>query len=153
MFFTTHRIITAEQMNLALDIRRQVFIQEQGVNPEEEIDDFDDLAKINDTAVHVLVFDNNQPIATGRLLLDSPSNEYAHITRVAVLSKYRKKGAGFMVMQWLQDIAKQLGRDGITLAAQTHAIQFYQKLDYVARGEIFLDANIEHRWMDLIFEK
>ena len=152
MFFTAERIVTHEQMDLSLEIRREVFIEEQGVDPEEEIDDFDNLEKINDTAIHVLVFQNNQPIATGRLLLDSSDNEYAHITRVAVLLGYRGKGAGLVVMHWLQDMAKQIGRDGITLAAQTHAIGFYEKLGYVARGEIFLDAKIEHRWMDLVFD-
>ena len=134
MFFTAERIVTHEQMDLSLEIRREVFIEEQGVDPEEEIDDFDNLEKINDTAIHVLVFQNNQPIATGRLLLDSSDNEYAHITRVAVLLGYRGKGAGLVVMHWLQDMAKQIGRDGITLAAQTHAIGFYEKLGYVARG-------------------
>ena len=84
--------------------------------------------------------------------MDSSDNEYAHITRVAVLLGYRGKGAGLVVMHWLQDMAKQIGRDGITLAAQTHAIGFYEKLGYVARGEIFLDAKIEHRWMDLVFD-
>ena len=152
MFFTAERIVTHEQMDLSLEIRREVFIEEQGVDPEEEIDDFDNLEKINDTAIHVLVFENNQPIATGRLLLDSSDNEYAHITRVAVLLGYRGKGAGLVVMHWLQDMAKQIGRDGITLAAQTHAIGFYEKLGYVERGEIFLDAKIEHRWMDLVFD-
>ena len=152
MFFTAERIVTHEQMDLSLEIRREVFIEEQGVDPEEEIDDFDNLEKINDTAIHVLVFENNQPIATGRLLLDSSDNEYAHITRVAVFLGYRGKGAGLVVMHWLQDMAKQIGRDGITLAAQTHAIGFYEKLGYVARGEIFLDAKIEHRWMDLVFD-
>ena len=152
MFFTAKRIVTPEQMDLSLEIRRQVFIQEQGVDPEEEIDNFDDIEKNKDIAIHVLVFENNQPIATGRLLLDSSDNEYAHITRVAVLLGYRGKGAGLVVMHWLQDMAKQIGRDGITLAAQTHAIGFYEKLGYVARGEIFLDAKIEHRWMDLVFD-
>ena len=152
MFFTAKRIVTPEQMGLSLEIRRQVFIQEQGVDPEEEIDNFDDIEKNKDIAIHVLVFENNQPIATGRLLLDSSDNEYAHITRVAVLLGYRGKGAGLVVMHWLQDMAKQIGRDGITLAAQTHAIGFYEKLGYVARGEIFLDAKIEHRWMDLVFD-
>ncbi|MBG92612.1 MAG: GNAT family N-acetyltransferase [Chloroflexi bacterium] len=152
MIFTSQRIITIEEMDLALEIRRQVFIQEQGVDPKEEIDDFDIIEKINDTVIHVLVFENNKPIATGRLLLDSPENEYAHITRVAVLQEYRKKGAGRAVMLWLQNMAKQTGRNGITLAAQTHAIAFYEKLGYKTRGAIFLDANIEHRWMDLVFD-
>jgi predicted GNAT family N-acyltransferase len=37
----------------------------------------------------------------------------------------------------------------ITLAAQMHAIGFYERLGYVARGDVFLDAGIEHRWMDI----
>jgi predicted GNAT family N-acyltransferase len=52
-------------------------------------------------------------------------------------------------MLMLQDLARERGFAGITLAAQLHAIGFYERLGYVARGDVFLDAGIEHRWMDV----
>ena len=47
--------------------------------------------------------------------------------------------------------AHRVSQPGITLAAQLHAIGFYETLGYVVRGKVFLDADIEHRWMDLAF--
>jgi predicted GNAT family N-acyltransferase len=49
----------------------------------------------------------------------------------------------------LQDLARERNATSITLAAQLHAIGFYERLGYTARGDVFLDAGIEHRWMDL----
>lgn len=145
------RIETLEEMSDALEIRRRVFIEEQHVPEEEEIDHFDGDPTTTEDAVHVLVRLGGAPIATGRLLLDEPPEERAHIGRVAVLAEYRRTGAGRVVMEWLQDEARRLGRPGITLSAQLHAIPFYERLGYVAHGDIFLDAGIEHRWMDLTF--
>jgi predicted GNAT family N-acyltransferase len=151
------RIATLEEMADALEIRRAVFIDEQQVPEDEEIDQFDGDPTIARDVVHVLVHlggddgEVGEPIATGRLLLDDSPEERAHIARVAVLAEHRRTGAGRVVMQWLQDEARRLGRPGITLSAQLHAIPFYERLGYAARGDIFLDAGIEHRWMDLDF--
>jgi predicted GNAT family N-acyltransferase len=51
-------------------------------------------------------------------------------------------------MEALHDLARQQGFRAITLAAQLHAIGFYERLGYAARGDVFLDAGIEHRWMN-----
>ena len=135
-------------MDEALAIRRRVFVEEQGVPVEEEIDHHDaDPADVS-TALHVLVYRDGAPIATGRLLLPH-DGEGAHIGRVAVLQEHRRTGAGRAVMQALQALASDHGLCDITLAAQLHAIGFYERLGYAARGEVFLDAGIEHRWMDL----
>jgi predicted GNAT family N-acyltransferase len=149
--FTVARIETLEQLADALEIRRRVFIEEQHVPEEEEIDRFDDDPTTVEDCVHVLVCASGEPVGTGRLLLDDPPEERAHIGRVAVLAEQRGTGAGRAVMEALQDEARRIGRPGITLAAQLHAIPFYQRLGYVARGDVFLDAGIEHRWMDLDF--
>lgn len=145
------RIETLEELADALEIRRRVFIDEQQVPEDEEIDRFDDDPTTVDDCVHMLVRLDGEPIATGRLLLDDPPEERAHIGRVAVLIERRKTGAGRVVMVALQDEARRLGRPGITLSAQLHAMPFYERLGYQARGDVFLDAGIEHRWMDLDF--
>lgn len=140
---------TIEDMALALDIRRRVFIEEQGVPEVEEIDRHDGDPTTVATAVHVLARRNGRPVGTGRLLLEYGPGEHAHIGRVAVLAEERRHGVGRAVMRALEAEARTRGFPGITLGAQLHAIPFYERLGYVARGDIFLDAGIEHRWMDL----
>lgn len=149
---TVARIETLEELADALEIRRRVFIDEQHVPEDEEIDRFDDDPTTVDDCIHMLVRLDGQPIGTGRLLLDDPPTERAHIGRVAVLSEQRRTGAGRVLMLALQDEARRLGRPGITLSAQLQAMPFYERLGYQARGDVFLDAAIEHRWMDLDFD-
>jgi predicted GNAT family N-acyltransferase len=139
---------TREQMAEALAIRRRVFIEEQGVPEAEEIDGHDgDPASVS-TAMHVVLYRQGIPVATGRLLLPR-DREGAHIGRVAVLEEHRGIGAGRMVMNVLHANALSRGIHDITLAAQIHAIGFYERLGYKARGDVFVDAGIEHRWMDI----
>ena len=143
-------VTTPDAMGQALAVRRAVFIDEQGVPESLEVDEHDgDPAGVS-TARHVLVIIDGAPVATGRLLLHS-AHDHAHIGRVAVLRDHRGRGAGRAVMLTLQAVARQHGYVGITLAAQLHAIGFYERLGYSARGDVFLDAGIEHRWMDLEF--
>jgi predicted GNAT family N-acyltransferase len=141
----------AAEMEDALSVRRAVFIQEQGVSETEEIDAHDGNPEGVTSAVHVVAYLAGRPVATGRLLLDAPPGKSAHIGRVAVLRDYRGQGLGKAVMLALQGEAQRRGYQGITLAAQLQAIPFYEGLGYTARGDVFLDADIEHRWMDLRF--
>ena len=151
-------IETAEQLAEAIEVRRAVFIEEQDVPEDEEIDGYDaDPASpgMNERVVHVLGRLDGQPVATARLLLDQagePPHGYPHVGRVAVLSELRGRRYGALVMEALHEEARRRGHLGITLAAQEHARPFYERLGYVARGGLFLDAGIEHRWMDLEFE-
>jgi predicted GNAT family N-acyltransferase len=137
------------EMDDALSVRRAVFIAEQGVTEAEEIDAYDGDPRQVMSAVHVIAYLDGQPAATGRLLLDAQDGENAHIGRIAVLREYRRRGLGRLVMLALQDEARRRGYRGATVAAQLQAIPFYESLGYVAYGEVFLDARIEHRLMDL----
>jgi predicted GNAT family N-acyltransferase len=139
---------TAEMQD-ALSIRRAVFIAEQGVVEAEEIDAHDGDPRQVTSAVHVVAYLDGRPAATGRLLLDTPLDQNAHIGRIAVLREHRRRGLGRLVMLALQDEARRRGYRGATVAAQIQAIPFYERLGYVAYGEVFLDARIEHRMMEL----
>jgi predicted GNAT family N-acyltransferase len=142
------RITTPEQMRLALEVRRRVFIEEQQVPESLEIDEHDgDPAQVT-TALHVLALDAGAPIATGRLQLRHEDGR-THIGRIAVLMERRREGHGRAIMQALHTLAVEQGIHDITLGAQLHAIGFYERLGYRAYGEVFLDAGIEHRWMDI----
>ncbi|MDP6605647.1 MAG: GNAT family N-acetyltransferase [Dehalococcoidia bacterium] len=142
-------VTTQAELNECLLVRRAVFIREQGVTEEEEIDEHDGDPATVTSALHVLGRVEGFPSATGRLLLDYPAGENAHIGRVAVMQQLRGRGYGRAVMEALQAQARERDIAGITLDAQLHAISFYEGLGYVARGDVFLDAGIKHRSMDL----
>lgn len=147
---------TAEDLQAALSVRFRVFVEEQRVPVDEEIDRYDEHPGERDDVVHVLARYGGAPIATARLLLDMHELDveghagYPHIGRVAVLAEMRGSGVGRLVMDALHEEARQRGHAGVTLAAQLHAIPFYERLGYIARGPVFLDAGIEHQDMDLV---
>ncbi|MBU3084392.1 GNAT family N-acetyltransferase [Acinetobacter seifertii] len=113
-------------------IREQVFIQEQGIAPEDEWDDFDA------TAVHFMVYDKEQPIATARLL---PQHS---VGRVAVLMSYRKQGIGKILMQHIIDYARNQKLPYLKLSAQTYVTAFYEALGFNVQGEVYQDCGIPH---------
>ncbi len=106
-------------------IREQVFIREQGIAPEDEWDDFDA------TAVHFMVYDKEQPIATARLL---PQHS---VGRVAVLMPYRKQGIGKILMQHIIDYARNQKLPYLKLSAQTYVTAFYVALGFQVQGEVY----------------
>lgn len=118
-----------------LAIRKQVFIVEQRVPPELEVDEYDPLAH------HVLLFIEQAPIATGRVTI------MGHIGRIAVLKPHRHQGYGRQIILKLEQLAASVGMKQVELGAQIQALNFYEKLGYLAVGEIFMDAGIEHRKM------
>ena len=144
-------VTTAAQMIDALTIRRAVFIDEQGVSEEEEIDEYDGDPAETVGVVHVVAYHQAIAVATGRLMVHAPLGEHPHIGRVAVLPEYRGQGLGKAVMLALHNEAEKRGYAGVALGAQLPAIPFYEKLGYTANGDVYLDAGIEHRWMDLSF--
>lgn len=152
---TVEVIRSPEQMQEAFGIRFRVFVEEQHVPIEEEVDAFDDRPGQRDDVVQVLVRLDGAPAATARLLLGHHAADgqgYPHIGRVAVLAEHRGTGLGLVVMDALHAEARRRGERGITLSAQLHAIPFYERLGYAARGPVYLDAGIEHRDMDYVFE-
>lgn len=137
-----------QQMQKALEVRRSVFIEEQRVPEDLEIDEYDRDPGFVTSAVHVLALAGEVPVATGRLLLEHEDGR-VHIGRVAVLREYRGSGYGRAVMEALHQTARNRGVFDITLAAQLHALGFYERLGYTAHGDVFMDAGIEHRWMNI----
>lgn len=123
----------------ALHIRHDVFIIEQGVSLEEEIDDLENQTE------HLVVYENGQPVAAARMLAIDPQTYKAQ--RVSVLKDARGQGYGAELMQQMELRAKELGGQKITLGAQNTAIPFYEKLGYEVEGDEFLDAGIPHHTM------
>ena len=143
----TDVIYTPEALEAALELRVRVFVDEQRVPPEEEVDDYDALPEERVGALHVLSCRRGEALGTGRLIYAKRPNERAKIGRVAVSQSARGLGVGRAVMELLHEEARERGIGEVELGAQLHAIPFYEKLGYQAYGDVFLDANIEHRMM------
>lgn len=132
-------ITTQEDLQREFDIRVEVFVEEQKVPKEEEIDSYDHLGR---ECYHFLVTtDENQAIATGRIRLVDGMGK---LQRVAVRKEYRSHGVGRIIIQALEDKAKELGATKVKLDGQLQAQGFYEKLGYEVKSGVFLDAGIEH---------
>lgn len=124
-----------------MQIRCKVFMCEQNVDPLIEMDDEDK------TCMHYILEDNYKIIATCRVL---EHDDIWHLGRIAVLEEYRKQHYGSELIKHMIMLAKNKNIKKIELGSQVHAIPFYESLGFKAYGEIFMDADIEHKEMELI---
>lgn len=116
-------------------IRFAVFVEEQGVPAELEMDEQDA------QCVHALAYDDGQAIGTGRLLPDG------HIGRMAVLKSWRGRGAGRALLRALVDAARRRGDREVLLSAQVHALGFYRDEGFEPEGPVYEEAGIAHQAM------
>jgi predicted GNAT family N-acyltransferase len=119
----------------AAPIRFAVFVEEQGVPLEVELDEMDE------KCLHALAFQDGNPVGTGRLLPDG------HIGRMAVLKAWRGRGIGARILGRLIDEARTRGDREVVLSAQVGAIAFYRRHGFVEEGAEYMDAGIPHRQM------
>jgi len=136
---TIHKVTSEDDLKRCLHIRTVVFVEEQNVPVEEEIDGLDPQAD------HYLLSVAGQAAATARVRY--PDN-VAKIERVAVFKGNRGLNIGKRLMEFIMDdICKKPAITYMKLGAQVQVIPFYEKLGFVCYGEEFLDAGIRHRWM------
>lgn len=128
-----------KELEDAFSIRKIVFVKEQNVPIEEEIDQYED------EATHFVMYgDTANPLAAGRFRV---VDGYGKVERICVLKEARKTGAGRLMMNAIETFARKQGLHKLKLNAQTHAIPFYAGLGYeIVSGE-FLDAGIPHKTM------
>ncbi|GIN83954.1 N-acetyltransferase [Heyndrickxia sporothermodurans] len=132
------QVTTEQQLNDAFNIRKIVFVEEQHVDIEEEIDQFED------SSDHFVLYDEDKPAGAGRFrILDG----IGKVERICILPSYRGKGAGKLIMDAIHQFATDQNILKLKLNAQTHAIPFYEKLGYQVVSEEFLDAGIPHKTM------
>lgn len=117
-------------------VRFEVFVLEQKVPAEIEIDEWDP------QCLHALARDAaGTVLGTGRLLPDG------HIGRMAVRRHARGMGVGSALLTALMQAAQERGMQQVALSAQTHAMPFYARFGFEAYGEVYDDAGIPHRMM------
>ncbi|WP_338753603.1 GNAT family N-acetyltransferase [Bacillus sp. FJAT-52991] len=139
------KVITAttqQERNDAFDIRKLVFVEEQNVPLELEIDEYED------SSTHFVLYNEGQPCGAGRF---RTKDGLGKAERICVLATVRGKGAGQLIMNALEDVAKEQHLPGVILSAQTQAIPFYEKLGYEIISEEYMDAGIPHKTMKKIF--
>ena len=122
----------------AKDIRREVFVDEQGFKNE-----FDD---IDNTAIHLVCYDNEKPIGTARIFYDEELKGY-HFGRIAVIKSYRGKGIGRELLNFAEKIVKEKGGSSLSLSAQERVSEFYLKQGYEKQGEPYFDEYCPHIFM------
>lgn len=121
-----------QQRQAAAALRQQVFVVEQGVPAELELDEMDA------QSLHAVAYQDGVAVATGRLLPDG------HIGRMAVRQDARGAGTGSLVLCALMDEARRRGDRDVVLHAQLSARDFYARHGFEPEGDTFMDAGIEH---------
>lgn len=136
------RILESEkERSLGFKLRTEVFVNEQNVPKELELDEKDN----SEYTIHIGYFNGDELIGVARLI--DIDKEVIHIGRVAIDKNHRGEGIGHKLILGCEDIAKKvLNRDfNIELSAQVYVETFYKKLGYNRiNNNIYIDAGIEH---------
>lgn len=125
---------------MAFAIRMRVFVKEQAVPAEIELD------RDDKRALHFLATAGGKAVGTARIVLHSHD---AKIGRMAVIKSYRRKGVGNKLLRRAIAAARRLGATTIYLHAQVAVIGFYQRAGFRCVGPVFDEAGISHRKMIL----
>ncbi|MFC2071774.1 GNAT family N-acetyltransferase [Chloroflexota bacterium] len=129
-----------KELEEALDIRKRVFVEEQGVSETLE-QDGNDLS-----ALHMVV--KNGDIAVGTVRIRFLNNQQAKLERMAILKPSRGVGIGKGIITFLEEGLKKRGIEQIVLHAQYYVVDFYIKCGFRETGLPFLEADIQHIRME-----
>lgn len=128
-------VINHSMLSDCFEIRKSVFVEEQGVPLENELDAFEN------TSTHIIGYHDHRPFAYARF---RSYEDGIKVERVAILKPYRNKGFGKKLMKTIEHIAKRKHHHKLILNAQLQAKQFYEKLGYISIGLPFQEENITH---------
>lgn len=133
-----------ERMTAALAVRFPVFVDEQQVPAEEEIDEHD---RADPRARHVIARDAQyRPVGAGRYY--ELGGGRIQIGRMAVRRDVRGQQIGRALLDALLDDARSRGFTCALLHAQDHAVEFYVKAGFVPVGETLIECDIVHQPME-----
>lgn len=131
------QVTNEAELKEAFRIRREVFVEEQGVPLADEFDQYEDEAK------HILVYygDEAVPVGTARL---REVDGWAKLERICLLAPYRSNGLGSVIISTLEAMAAEQGLPDAKLHGQKQAEGFYQKLGYETKSPVFMEDGIPH---------
>ena len=122
-----------------LRVRIAVFVEEQQIPREEEIDEHDG------TAVFCVAYDGDTPVGAGRLVL---ADGYGKIGRMAVLAPERGRHIGAGILAALEAEGAAEGVRLFRLSAQLYAAGFYERAGYIRVGDAYDEVGIPHIAME-----
>ena len=122
-------------MEACYKIRYDVFTLEQNFDAEIDKDEYDKVSK------HILVLDNDKPIATSRIFI---KDNYYKAGRICVLKEYRNKNIGYNMMNKIIEFVRTTDIKLIKLSSQYHAYKFYEKCGFKTVGEPYLEEGEKH---------
>ena len=132
----------ARERDAAMALRHEVFVGEQGVPREEEIDSADP------SAVHIIAVENADQTVVGTCRLLDDGDGIMRVGRLCVRSTARRRGVGAALLGEAEREARAAGARVLAMHAQTHALSLYESLGYEPRGERFDEVGIEHLAME-----
>ena len=132
--FTVRQVKTQRELDQCIDIRTQVFVIEQNVPKNLEMDEFDIQAE------HFLAHYNRIPIGCARIRKD----DCVKLERIAILKSFRNKGFGKKLTKFLIQHCKRQRIKEICIHSQLSVKDFYRKFGFKKQGETFYEAGIEH---------
>ena len=136
------RKITQTEFDLAYQIRVQVFVQEQGIAVEEELDDLDPVC------THFILMDTLDQKVVGTCRLVPQDSTECHLGRMCILKEYRNQGLAKLLCDHFDVEARHQNYKIVTIHAQCSAQQFYEKVGYKPTNDpLFMEAGIEHLFM------
>ena len=127
------------ELQAATDLRREVFVGEQGVPLSLEIDDHDPIA------THIVALEHGSVLGTCRLV---DAGDTVKLGRLVVARPARRRGIARRVLEEAEAWARARGKRRILLSAQTYALPLYEGAGYVRRGASYQEAGIEHVGME-----
>jgi predicted GNAT family N-acyltransferase len=133
---TVRRARDEAEIQAAMDLRVRVFVDEQGVDPEKELDDLDD------ESLQIVGVDESGVIATCRVR-EIGAGRWK-LERMAVEPRLRRLGVGARLLAGAEREAREQGAGEMVLNAQRGAEAFYAAHRYISEGDTFLEAGIEH---------
>jgi predicted GNAT family N-acyltransferase len=128
-----------EEMAALIELRHEVFCDEQGVPVREELDGRDH------EAMHLVAVSGTEVLATCRLLFVGATVQFS---RLAVRASARRRGIATALLQRADEEARAGGARRLVLHAQTYARPLYDAAGYEPRGRVFMEAGIEHVAME-----
>ncbi|AEV95698.1 GNAT family N-acetyltransferase [Pediococcus claussenii] len=123
----------------AVEVRKQVFTVEQGIDPRLEFDENEDLFS------YYVGYEDGKPAVTARTR--TQADDELLVQRVATLEEYRQHGLAKKLFEVIEADAKEAGYSRMVLHAQEDAQPFYFAMDYDRFGEAEMEAGIKHYWM------
>ena len=128
-------VSTLDELLKAYTVRAVVFIGEQNCPYELEIDEHEH------SSIHVLGEMDNEPVAAGRIRFPGA---YAKLERIAVREQWRGKNYGHMLVDYMIKYSLERGYKTLKMNAQVQLVDFYAKHGFIRKGNLFVEAGIDH---------